>query len=80
MISPLMDELIGLIHFSLEVDLASGWDEYPEDCKELMPIREMGFYRLEFTQSRINWALFANARPQRDKYGRRIIDPDKENH
>lgn len=58
-----------------EVDLVSGWDEYPEDCQERMGIRMMGFYRVEFVQSKIDWAKFAKVSVPtlRDKYGRRII-------
>ncbi len=65
-----------------EVDLASGWDEYPDDCKEQMGIKMMGFYRVEFAQSKIDWAKFVKIpiSTPRDKYGRRIIDPEQENH
>jgi hypothetical protein len=66
----------------VDVNLASGWDEYPHDCTEQMEIKEMGFYRAEFFQSRIDWTKFtqATAKIRKDRYGRRIIDPEKENH
>lgn len=63
-----------------DVNLASGWDEYPEDGTERMEILEMGFYRTEHAQSNFDWSKFQKltTKAYRDKYGRRIIDPEKE--
>jgi len=70
----------GLGFTMVEVNLASGWDEFPHDCTENIEILEMGFYRMEHTQSKIDWKQFvvSTKKALTDKYGRRIIDPEKE--